>query len=220
MNNSTKTFGIYCSDGASRVLRFYSFKKNLLELKPQKVIYDGNRTDVILKLTNLFGDDLIIFDNDALSLIERKKINSVTSMFIYETLKKYSIEYLLCFGNRILKKELIMKYAKNLINFHPAILPSFKGKRAIDQALEFETSFLGNTAHFIDEGIDTGKIIIQSIMLKSEFEDYEDVLELQFPMIKLILRDLLNYRIPDAEIFIELSNRKKQMLMPEKCNIS
>jgi len=218
MDNTAKVFGIYCSGGASRVLLFYSHKKNVLTLRPKKVIYDGNRDDIIQKLTSIFGDDLLSIDSNFEPA--NNNLHSLTSSFIYKALKKYDIEYLLCFGNKILGRKLVMEYREKLINFHPSLLPSFKGLRAIDQALESTTSFLGNTAHFIDEDIDTGSIIIQSLMLQSEYEAYEDVLELQFPMIKLILRDLLNYRIPNTEILSELLNRKQRFLIPEKCSVS
>jgi len=125
---------------------------------------------------------------------------------------------LLCFGDKILKKGLVESYKNRLINFHPSILPSFKGLSAIDQANTFGVDFLGNTAHFIDEGIDTGKIIVQTAMLQEDFECYEDVLELQFPMIKIILRDILNYKVSEDDILRELVNRKKPFLIPSKCN--
>ena len=169
------------------------------------------------KLTTLFGDNLVILKKTELTEIELKQIHTTTSRFLHRILVENNVEYLLCFGNKILKKELIKAYHNRLINFHPAILPSFKGLKAIDQALEFGSEFLGNTAHYIDKGIDTGKIIIQSAMLKEDFNDYEDVLELQFPMIKMILRDFINYNINDSEIMGEITNRKKSYLISKKC---
>jgi hypothetical protein len=56
-------------------------------------------------------------------------------------------------------------------------------------------------------------------MLREEFENYEDVLELQFPMMKMIFRDLLNYEISHGEIVKELGKRKKLFLIPNHCNI-
>ena len=179
MNKKPKTFIIYCSEGASRVIKFYSFEENLANYKPQKVIYDGERLNVISPLQNLFGDDLIIFNKNSKSF-NPKRIHNSTSEFIETKLIEYSVDYLLCFGNKILKKSLIDKYNKRLINFHPALLPSFKGLLSINQALDYGVSIIGNTTHFIDEGIDTGKIILQTAMLTEDFEDYEDVLEMQF----------------------------------------
>ena len=218
MNTQPKTFCIYCSDGASRVIKFYSVKENFQKYKPEKVIYDGDRQDVVNQLSELFGQDIIHF-NDKLKQYDTIKIHTSTSKFIHYILDKESIDYLLCFGTRILKKELIDSYTDKLINFHPSILPSFKGLNAVDQALDHGAVFLGNTAHFIDCGIDNGKIIIQSAMLTEEYETYEDVLEMQFPMIKMVLRDVLDYNISKKDIKKEISKRRKKILMPEKCFI-
>jgi len=216
--NNKKTFVIYCSDGASRVIKFYSFRDNLNKYKPRKIIYDGERDDVVQILDDLFGNDLIVFNKSSISF-NPKRIHNSTSEFIHSILDNFSIDYLLCFGDKILKKGLVEEYSNKLINFHPALLPSFKGLLAINQALDYETTIIGNTAHYIDQGIDTGKIIIQTAMLTEDFEDYEDVLEMQFPMIKMILRDILYFDIDEGDIMNELSDRKKRILISKKCKL-
>lgn len=213
-----KTFAIYCSEGASRVIKFYAVNENLERYKPLKVIYDGSRKEVLDKLTELFQGDLVVFDKSS-ELYNPKRIHNSTSEFIQKTLLEYSVDYLLCFGDKILKKGLISLYQKRLINFHPSLLPSFKGLLGINQSLDYGVSVLGNTAHYIDEGVDTGEIILQTAMLSEEFEDYEDVLEMQLPMIKMILRDIVGYNISDDVLFKELSNRNKKILIPRKCRI-
>lgn len=216
--NNIKTFIIYCSAGASRVINFYSIKENLNNYKPQKVIYDGERVNIIEILRDLFGDNLILFNKKSISY-NPKRIHSSTSDFIEKVLNANSSDYLLCFGDKILKKSLIDKYKKRLINFHPALLPSFKGLLAINQALEYKVSLIGNTAHFIDEGVDTGQIILQTAMLTEDYEDYEDILEMQFPMLKMVLRDILNYKINDDDLLKEISKRSKKLLIPKKCKV-
>lgn len=186
---------------------------------PAGILYDGNNQQVIRTLTLLFKNRLTVLDEKQLSSTELSRINNTTSEYIHDILNKVNADYLFCFGKRILKKTLINAYPNRLINFHPALLPAFKGLVAIDQALSTRVSFLGNTAHFINERIDSGKIIIQSCMYRDEFEDYEDVLELQFPMLKIILRDLLNYQISDDELFSELQQRSKFYFMPNKVMI-
>lgn len=218
MEKKAKSFAIYCSHGASRVLKFYSYQKNLIEYKPKIVVYDGGKNDVINKLRDYFQDCLLVIDKNDLTADENRKIHATTSAIIHRALVQNRAEYLLCFGDKILKKELIFDFPNKLINFHPSILPSFKGLLAIDQALQNNSVFLGNTAHFIDEGIDTGKIIVQTAMLKETFENYEDVLELQFPMIKMVLRDLLSYEISASEVVAELELRKKLFIIPKFCN--
>lgn len=217
MLRKTKSFAFYCSKGASRIIKFYSIEENLLKYRPKKVIYDGERDNIIEELKKKFGTDLVLFEKRNYNSLELKNIHSLTSQFIHKTLKDFNIEYLLCYGEKILKKELIYSYHQKLINFHPSVLPSFRGLKAIDQAFDNGSVILGNTAYYIDEGIDTGRIILQTAMLSEDFENYEDVLELQFPMLKMILRDLLNYPIMEVDIFKELIDRKKQYLIPKKC---
>jgi phosphoribosylglycinamide formyltransferase 1 len=53
------------------------------------------------------------------------------------------------------------RFEQRLINVHPALLPSFPGLRAIEQALEHGVKVTGVTVHFVDEGVDSGPIILQ-----------------------------------------------------------
>ncbi len=63
---------------------------------------------------------------------------------------------------RILGKSFLDRFDGNVINIHPALLPSFPGLDAQQQALDYGVKISGCTVHFVDEGVDTGKVIIQS----------------------------------------------------------
>ena len=65
---------------------------------------------------------------------------------------------------RILKNDIVKKFQNCIINIHPSLLPAFKGINAQEQAIEYGVKVSGCTAHFIDEGIDTGPIILQEIV--------------------------------------------------------
>lgn len=62
---------------------------------------------------------------------------------------------------RIVKPGLLRAFAGRIVNIHPALLPNFPGLHAGRQALEAGAAETGCTIHFVDEGIDTGPIIIQ-----------------------------------------------------------
>ena len=76
---------------------------------------------------------------------------------------------------RIIGKPLIDAYRDRIMNIHPALLPSFPGLHGQKQAEEYGVRISGCTVHFVDEGMDTGPIIIQAAVPVS-FEDTEDSL--------------------------------------------
>ncbi|MDX9694888.1 MAG: formyltransferase family protein [Bacteroidales bacterium] len=202
-----KKFAVYCSGNASRILKFYSFQHNN-NLKPDLIIYDGQKDDIAdnLKAIGAKVFHNICYENTSIENI--KRINTYTSETIHNSLIKYDCDYLLCFGDKILKSNLVKNFPKRLINFHPSLLPAFKGLNAIDSALKSNVSFLGNTVHYINESIDEGEIIAQIAMYRNDFEAYEDVLELQFPLIKLVLKNIISFNIKESELELELLNRK------------
>jgi phosphoribosylglycinamide formyltransferase-1 len=55
----------------------------------------------------------------------------------------------------------IRRFAGRIINVHPSLLPAFPGVRAIEQAIEYGVKQMGVTVHFVDEGVDSGAIILQ-----------------------------------------------------------
>lgn len=63
---------------------------------------------------------------------------------------------------RMLSPRFVEQYRNRIINIHPSLLPSFPGLHAQARALESGVKVTGCTTHFIDEGMDTGPIIIQS----------------------------------------------------------
>jgi len=76
---------------------------------------------------------------------------------------------------RIIGKPLIEAYRDRVMNIHPALLPSFPGLHGQKQAQDYGVRISGCTVHFVDEGMDTGPIIIQAAVPVS-FEDTEEAL--------------------------------------------
>jgi phosphoribosylglycinamide formyltransferase-1 len=62
---------------------------------------------------------------------------------------------------QLLDPGFLARFPLGVINVHPALLPAFPGIRAIEQALEYGVKVFGVTVHFVDEGVDTGRIIAQ-----------------------------------------------------------
>jgi len=69
----------------------------------------------------------------------------------------------------------IKKFKNRILNIHPSILPAFPGLDAQRQAIESGVSHSGCTVHFVDEGVDTGPIIVQETV-KIKDDDTEETL--------------------------------------------
>ena len=61
----------------------------------------------------------------------------------------------------VLTPAFLGRFPRRVINLHPALLPSFPGAHAIDDALTYGVRWTGVTVHFVDEGVDTGAVILQ-----------------------------------------------------------
>ena len=99
---------------------------------------------------------------------------------IIRVLSKYGItpkNSLICLAGfmRILSPEFIKRFKNRILNIHPSILPAFPGLDAQRQAIESGVSHSGCTVHFVDEGVDTGPIIVQETV-KIKNDDTEETL--------------------------------------------
>lgn len=97
---------------------------------------------------------------------------------IVEVLKPFNID-LICLAGymRIVTNVLIDQYKNKIINIHPALLPSFTGLDAQKQAIEYGVRYSGCTVHFVDSGVDTGPIILQSVVEVSQNDTEETLSE-------------------------------------------
>jgi phosphoribosylglycinamide formyltransferase-1 len=78
-------------------------------------------------------------------------------------LEKYNTDLIVASGYmRLLTHYFTGKYSMKIINIHPSLLPSFPGKNAQQQAIDHGVRISGCTTHFVDEGTDTGPIILQA----------------------------------------------------------
>lgn len=86
---------------------------------------------------------------------------------ILEELKKRNVELVVLAGYlKVLSKEFVEEYSGRIINIHPSLIPSFCGKgyygeKVHQKVLEYGVKITGATVHFVDEGTDTGPIIMQ-----------------------------------------------------------
>jgi len=110
---------------------------------------------------------------------------------------------------RIISPKFVKKYKNKIINIHPALLPAFPGLNSQKQALDYGAKYTGCTVHFVDSGMDTGPVIIQSVV-EIKKKDTEESLS------KKILKE--EHKIyPEA---VNLIARKKIKILGRKTQIS
>jgi len=142
----------------------------------------------------LNGEIALVFSNnkDAFA-IERAKESRIKSVFldpsdyvtreefdekIIELLEEEKIDLVVLAGYMFLVSPIFVRKFKNrILNIHPALLPSFKGTHGIKDAYEYGAKVTGVTVHFVDEGLDSGPIIIQRAVDIDQDESMEELEE-------------------------------------------
>jgi len=82
---------------------------------------------------------------------------------LVRNLKNCGVELVVLAGfMRVLTPAFLRAFPQRVMNIHPALLPSFPGVHAQQQAFDYGVKLSGCTVHFVDEGVDTGPIIIQA----------------------------------------------------------
>jgi len=110
---------------------------------------------------------------------------------------------------RLLDKKTAKEFHEKMINIHPALLPAFSGLNAQRQAVSYGVKVAGCTVHFVDEGMDTGPIILQHFVPVFDDDDEEKLTErilkeehIALPKaIKLFCEDLIKIEGRKVRIF-------------------
>ena len=149
-----------------------TIKKQKIPIKPSVVISNkpnarglriaaklGVKTEVIQSKN--FKGNRIEYDKKIISVLTK---NGVT--------QKNGIVCLAVFM-RIISPYFIKKYKNRILNIHPALLPAYHGLDAQKKALENGARYTGCTVHLVDEGVDSGPIILQAVVKVNENDTEE-----------------------------------------------
>ncbi len=167
------------------------------------VLISGNGTNLQalidgIKERKIDGEIKLVISNkkDAYGLVRCRKEN-IEALFIdpkdydpisynmrlVEEFRKRNVELIVLAGFlRILSKEFIKAYENRIINIHPSLIPSFSGKgyygeRVHKAVLDYGVKYTGATVHFVDEGADTGPIILQEAVPIDEKDTVDSLRE-------------------------------------------
>jgi phosphoribosylglycinamide formyltransferase 1 len=75
---------------------------------------------------------------------------------------------------QLLSPEFVARFRHRVINVHPALLPAFPGIDAVQQAIDHGSKVTGVTVHFVDEGMDSGPIIVQRAVPVAESRNWDE----------------------------------------------
>ena len=78
---------------------------------------------------------------------------------------------------QLLSPGFLERFRGRVINVHPALLPAFPGLHAVQQALAYGVKVFGVTVHFVDDGVDTGPVILQRAVEVPRARSAEEVME-------------------------------------------
>jgi len=122
---------------------------------------------------------LVLSNREAAAGIDRAKSRGLTTRIIpskglereaYDRLVVAALNEtkvdLICLAGymRLLSPYFVSAFPQKILNIHPSLLPSFPGLEAQKQALDYGVKFAGCTVHFVDENLDAGPIILQSVV--------------------------------------------------------
>jgi phosphoribosylglycinamide formyltransferase 1 len=89
----------------------------------------------------------------------------------------------------LLGSSFLARFPGAVINVHPSLLPAFPGLRAVEQALAYGVKVFGVTVHFIDDGVDSGPVILQGAVELPAAREPEEVLEALRPLEHALLAE-------------------------------
>jgi phosphoribosylglycinamide formyltransferase 1 len=132
--------------------------------------------------------EAVISDREGIYALERAKLNNIKTYTVSRKIYKEAISdeilkivdgavdlIVLAGWLSILKGSIIDKFDKKMINIHPSLIPAFCGSgmygmKVHSSVIEYGVKYSGCTVHFVEEGADTGRIIMQEIVPVGDYD--------------------------------------------------
>ncbi len=199
--------GILASGDGSNFLNLINLANNFeLDIDIKILISNNSNAGCIKKA---------IDNNIPFSIISDKEFKN-RDLFEQEIISKLNnneIELVVLAGwMKIISGGFVKSFKNRIINIHPSVLPSFKGKNAIKDSLKEGVHLTGCSVHFVETEVDSGKLIIQAV-LPIMANDNEDSL---IKKIHLLEHKILPYGISEAGYLIrnETKDKNQKNLSP------
>jgi len=203
-----KVLGVLVSGRGSNLQAILdSINAGRLDAKIGMVIADNPEANALRRVT---GMDI------PTAVVERKNYASRQDFeaALIAQLDLHHVELVLLAGfMRILSPHFINRFPGRIMNIHPALLPAFPGLRAQEQAVLYGVKVSGATVHFVDEGMDSGPIILQESVPVEDDDTVETLAERILHLEhKLYVRAVRLY----CEDRISMEGRTVKILPPRK----
>ena len=140
------------------------------------------------KFGNIKGNvNVVISNNENAYALQRAKHNNIDAIYetnedkIIEILKEHKVDLVVLAGYlKIISPKFVSEFRNKIINIHPSLIPAFcgegyYGKRVHKAVIDYGAKLSGATVHFVDEGADTGPIIIQE-SVEVKYDDTPETL--------------------------------------------
>jgi len=114
---------------------------------------------------------------------------------------------------QLLSNDFLARFPGAVINVHPALLPAFPGLAAVEQALGYGVKVFGVTVHFVDEGVDTGPVILQRAIELPDARDSTEVLARLQPIEHQLLPEAVRL-IARGAVSFDASNPRRVVIAP------
>lgn len=148
-----------------------AIENKTLKAKIQILISDQPKCLAIERAIN-YGIDFFAFS------AKDYPSKSVYEEIILNKLKTLDIDLIILAGYmRIIGKTLLRGFQGKILNIHPSLLPEFKGKDAIGQAIEANVQTIGVTVHYVNEKLDSGQILAQEKLKISQISSRLEIEE-------------------------------------------
>jgi formyltetrahydrofolate-dependent phosphoribosylglycinamide formyltransferase len=157
------------------------------------VLGSTNGTDLQALIDNQIPVEIVISNKSQAGILERAEKAGIPVLFVsakdktrerfdqevIEILKAKEIDLILLIGYmRYLSADFVNQYRNKIMNIHPSLLPAFAGgmdQNVHQEVLKSGVKITGCTLHFVDEGADTGPMILQKEVVISEDETIESL---------------------------------------------
>lgn len=144
-----------------------------------KFLYNYFKNSNKVFFTGLIADrpcgayDYAISNNIPAKILSFKR-DKLSDQVLAKEIKSFQADVIITNVHKILSKRIVHEFTGQLINLHYSILPAFKGligMAPVDEAIQLNNVFLGATCHYVNEQVDDGKSIVQSIFCRLLIED-------------------------------------------------